>query len=454
MSILSIAIAVLLIVRHHKNMRRIFAGTEPKVPLRRCRGTTSTITSRPSGWIQPLLLIGLTAAAVSLVRRPPGAVATSRAPIEVTAGPWTLRETHRELTGQQRSTRVLFAEHGRKLAVMCPRYNKVLLYDVTLRPDLEPAAEIALEGRPVAMATAGDRLVVLERPPGDDKHLGPGWWETFTLDGSLQALASRPATIPTTWPSLPTAGSCSCSVPARPRETRRSPCPASMFSRLRPTAMAIASPDRPPEPGAEGRRRPALRLGLGLAGPGHPAQGQAGRGDRPDRPGRLRALRAGPSFPGGRPLRLALRRRRLDHHADGPGIRGRCNPAVASSVDDSSGPPPSATSSTRSPRNPPSNSPRPVPSNPRPVPAQGPAQPGRHPPQRPLLLCRAGSARRRHQAGHRPPGLDPIPPRNRTRATEGSHRHNCGIDETLSRSASLCLGWARSPRGRPTLGFG
>ena len=66
---------------------------------------------------------------------------------------------------------------------MCPRYNKVLLYTVTARESLEPAAEIALQGRPVAMAAAGDVLVILQRPPGDDKHLGPGWWEAVSLDG-------------------------------------------------------------------------------------------------------------------------------------------------------------------------------------------------------------------------------------------------------------------------------
>ena len=82
---------------------------------------------------------------------------------------------------------MLFAEEGRKLAVMCPRYNKVLLYDVTDTASLTLKAEIALEGRPVAMATAGQRLVVLQRPPGDDKHLGPGWWESFRFDGSRSA---------------------------------------------------------------------------------------------------------------------------------------------------------------------------------------------------------------------------------------------------------------------------
>ena len=97
--------------------------------------------------------------------------------------PWALRETDREITGQQRSTRVVFADQGRLLAVMCPRYNKVLLYDVTAHGRLDPASEISLSGRPVAIAMADDRLVVLERPSGDDKHLGPGWWETFDLDG-------------------------------------------------------------------------------------------------------------------------------------------------------------------------------------------------------------------------------------------------------------------------------
>ncbi|MGZ5943810.1 MAG: glycerol-3-phosphate 1-O-acyltransferase PlsY [Isosphaeraceae bacterium] len=183
MSILSMTIPALLLVRHHKNLRRILAGTEPKVPKRGSRRDDDhNHKVRPSGRIQPILLIGLTAAAFLLC----GGlqmIRNVRAPIEVVAGPWALREIHRELTGQQRSTRVVFADHGRQLAVMCPRYNKVLLYDVTSQAHLDSAAEIALDGRPVAIAMAGDRLVVLERPSGDDKHLAPGWWETFGLDG-------------------------------------------------------------------------------------------------------------------------------------------------------------------------------------------------------------------------------------------------------------------------------
>jgi glycerol-3-phosphate acyltransferase PlsY len=33
------------------------------------------------------------------------------------------------------------------------------------------------------MAPTGGRLIVLQRPPGDDKHLEPGWMESFGLEG-------------------------------------------------------------------------------------------------------------------------------------------------------------------------------------------------------------------------------------------------------------------------------
>ncbi len=49
---------------------------------------------------------------------------------------------------------------------------------------LARVTEIELEGRPVALAAFGDRFVVLERPTGDQRHVEPGWWETFDLDGN------------------------------------------------------------------------------------------------------------------------------------------------------------------------------------------------------------------------------------------------------------------------------
>ncbi|MBV8487156.1 MAG: hypothetical protein JO161_02640, partial [Planctomycetaceae bacterium] len=130
-----------------------------------------------------VILIVATAAAIGL-----GLWVASRActPIEVTVGPWYLREVDRELTGQQRSTRVVFLERGQKLAVLCPRYNKVLFYAVTAEPRLEPIGEANLEGRPVAIAPWNGSLAVLERPAGDDKHLMPGWWQVFGFNGAAR----------------------------------------------------------------------------------------------------------------------------------------------------------------------------------------------------------------------------------------------------------------------------
>ncbi len=182
MSILSIAIAVLVVARHHKNIRRLLAGTEPKVSLRGSRPTDPP-TSRQAGCVHRSLLFGLAVLVIAIVGPTLWLVRHARAPIMATAGPWSLRETHRELTGQQRCSRVVFADHGKMLAVLCPRYNKILLYRVTPRVALEPISENAVEGRPVAIAAAGERIVVLERPANDDKHLQPGWWESFGLDG-------------------------------------------------------------------------------------------------------------------------------------------------------------------------------------------------------------------------------------------------------------------------------
>ncbi|QEH37364.1 Glycerol-3-phosphate acyltransferase [Aquisphaera giovannonii] len=185
MSLFAIAIAILLIGRHRKNLKRLMDGTEPRVSLRKGPKVNDESDKQPPARIVPAGLITsgalLAAAAIGagawLVRH-------ASAPIEVAAGPLSLREAHRELTGQQRTTRVRFANDGEMLAVMCPRYNKVLVYRVDESLRTESGVEIALDGRPVAIATEGDVLRVLQRPPGDDKHLGPGWWECFALDGA------------------------------------------------------------------------------------------------------------------------------------------------------------------------------------------------------------------------------------------------------------------------------
>ena len=94
-----------------------------------------------------------------------------------------MKETARESTGQQRSTRVVFNDGGDRLAVMCPRYNRVLVYRVADDFRLKPLSRIEVGGRPMAVAAAGGKLVVLVRPANDQKHLEPGWSEVFTFDG-------------------------------------------------------------------------------------------------------------------------------------------------------------------------------------------------------------------------------------------------------------------------------
>ncbi|HLH29087.1 MAG TPA: hypothetical protein VKW77_09225, partial [Acidimicrobiales bacterium] len=103
--------------------------------------------------------------------------------IEAEAGPWSLRETDRLATGQQRVDRVAFATGGDRLAGICPRYNRLLIYGVDPSKALHPIAVTQLEGRPVGVVRVGSRFVVLQRPAGDAKHREPGWWEAYDAEG-------------------------------------------------------------------------------------------------------------------------------------------------------------------------------------------------------------------------------------------------------------------------------
>ena len=172
MSLATIALLILLVVRHRKNLARIGAGTEPKVPLGRKR------PKPPSGRVATGLLVAIVVAPLAVglliqaVRRP-----------ELTVGPYRLVETARVATGHQRAERLAFADRGRLLAVTCPRYNRVVLYGVAGVDGLKPFREIVLEGRPVAVWPTPDRLYVLQRPTGDALHMERGWWETFDFEG-------------------------------------------------------------------------------------------------------------------------------------------------------------------------------------------------------------------------------------------------------------------------------
>ena len=184
MSLLAIAAVVLLIVRHRKNVGRLLKGTENRIEFGRERREHAPPPSAPSGMVHPAALVGIAAVVLFAAGAAAWWVArTAAAPVEAVAGPWLLREVDRRPTGQQRAERIAFDADGDRLAVLCPRYNRVLTYQVGVDGKLAPLAAIGVEGRPVAIAVVGDDVAVLQRPVNDAKHLGPGWLDAFTLEG-------------------------------------------------------------------------------------------------------------------------------------------------------------------------------------------------------------------------------------------------------------------------------
>ncbi len=189
MSLFSIAVVALLFVRHRSNLARIREGTENRVNLpgsRRRDGDRTPSNDphppHPRGRIVVFLVFGLAFLAIGAVAVA-WLVRNANRPIMANAGPWALLETDRLATGQQRVERVAFSLDGDRLAGICPRYNRLLTYRVDADRKLRTIAETELEGRPVSIVALGDGFIVLERPAGDQKHLEPGWWETFDHDG-------------------------------------------------------------------------------------------------------------------------------------------------------------------------------------------------------------------------------------------------------------------------------
>jgi hypothetical protein len=113
-----------------------------------------------------------------------GAVELRRPPEALHGPDFTLRAVDLARTGHQRAERLVFADNGKMLAVTCPRYNYLVIYRVADGPRLELHRDIRLEGRPVGLATTGDRFYVLQRPHGDARHIEPAWWDLLDLDGA------------------------------------------------------------------------------------------------------------------------------------------------------------------------------------------------------------------------------------------------------------------------------
>jgi acyl-phosphate glycerol 3-phosphate acyltransferase len=181
MSLFSTAVLALLVLRHRANLARLWGGTENRIRF-------SNDRSEPVFSAQRSGRIGLVVLAVLFVLSLVAVGGTwlyrhAQAPIVAKAGLWSLRETDRTATGLQRIDSVAFDAHGTRLAATCPRYGKLVLYQVELQGKLSLLREVDLEGRPVGLTAVGDRVIVLVSPANDQRNVESGWWQCFDFEG-------------------------------------------------------------------------------------------------------------------------------------------------------------------------------------------------------------------------------------------------------------------------------
>ena len=188
LSVATLGLMGLLIARHRPNLARLAAGTEPKVSFRRKEKAAAEATPPPAearrpGRVAPAALIVLVVAGAVAAMVGGMVLWSASRPHAVVAGPYRIEEVARVATGHQRAERLTFLDGGHLLAATCPRYDRVMLYRVTPALGLDLVADIAVGGRPMALATGPDRLYVLARPTNDARHVEEGWWEAFDFRG-------------------------------------------------------------------------------------------------------------------------------------------------------------------------------------------------------------------------------------------------------------------------------
>ncbi len=170
LTVLILGLMLMLVIRHRKNWARIREGTEPRVGRRFKRPASGCAKV----WL--VVAIGILAIGSLLLLR----VARPQA---LDCGDFTLTDLGRVQTGHQRADRLVFADSGKRLGVLCPRYNRLMIYRVTENPSLELAHDVELEGQPVAIRTFGDRFYLLLRPSGDLRHIHKGFLQPLDLEG-------------------------------------------------------------------------------------------------------------------------------------------------------------------------------------------------------------------------------------------------------------------------------
>lgn len=169
MSLATIGLLGMLIVRHRKNLVRIGAGTEPKVSFRKKKTPPAAMILIP--------------VIVAVLGSGTGVAYYATRPTTLDCGTFALEVTSVARTGHQRAERITFADQGKLVAVTCPRYNRVVLYRVDDGSRLTLVRDILLEGRPVDVRSSNDSLYVLQRPANDARHFEEAWWDRFDFSG-------------------------------------------------------------------------------------------------------------------------------------------------------------------------------------------------------------------------------------------------------------------------------
>ncbi|MDB5349747.1 MAG: acyl-phosphate glycerol 3-phosphate acyltransferase [Planctomycetota bacterium] len=168
-SVLTLGLFAMLIWRHRKNWARIREGTEPKISRRR-----RAPSGRAATWLLAFMaVVGVVALLAMRLTRT----------ASVDCGPFTLVDVGRVKTGHQRAIRPVFAEGGRVLGVLCPRYNRLMIYRVADDRSLTLTSDVMLDGQPMALSATRQGFLVLERPSGDSRHIMPGNLQGYDFDG-------------------------------------------------------------------------------------------------------------------------------------------------------------------------------------------------------------------------------------------------------------------------------
>lgn len=178
LTLLTIGLLILILVRHRKNISRLIQGTEPQVG--RSRKSPPDASAPRSGFARQWILALIVPSGIALLL-----TVRSIRPPSLDCGEFVLETLQRVETGEQRADRICFANKGRLIAVACPRYGRVVLLNLDDRDRPKPIRSVELEGRPVALAAFADRIFVLQRPSGDARHVEEAWLETIDLAGNL-----------------------------------------------------------------------------------------------------------------------------------------------------------------------------------------------------------------------------------------------------------------------------